>query len=69
MFNNPEMDFVDPEALEAWERLRSGIGTDIDMLLLKHETAEMYLRSARNLSQRKAHDLANDKYFWEALVH
>ncbi len=69
MFKNSEMDFVDPEAVEAWERLSKGEGTDIDKLLLKHETAEMYLRKEKGYTQRKAHNRANDKYFWEALAH
>jgi len=61
-------DFQDPQALAAWRRLSQGRGTGADMVLLKHETAEMYLRS-KGYSQFDAHNRVNDRYGWEYSVH
>ncbi|GIW99632.1 MAG: hypothetical protein KatS3mg111_2965 [Pirellulaceae bacterium] len=38
------------------------------MLLLKHETAEMWLRQVKGLSYEEAHRLANQKYNWQKII-
>ena len=35
------------------------------MLLLKHETAEMWLRRVNGMSYQDAHRLANEKFNWK----
>jgi hypothetical protein len=53
LFKNPEWTGVDGEIAAAWHRLRTGRGTEVDKLLLKHETAEMWLRRVKVWITRK----------------
>ncbi len=54
----------DPEIANAWHRLRTGQKYDLDILLLKHETAEMYLRG-RGYDYSPAHRRANKHWNWQ----
>ncbi|MCL6508795.1 MAG: hypothetical protein K6T59_17430, partial [Bryobacteraceae bacterium] len=65
LFNNPEWTGADAEIAAAWHRLRTGRGTDVDRLLLKHETAEMFLRRRYGLDYCEAHRRANQHWNWE----
>ena len=77
VFNNPEHTPHKPTA-EAWERLSQGQATEHDLLLLKHETAEMYYNDwipknpekyNEKFAPLSSHDIANTKgYNWEAGV-
>jgi hypothetical protein len=63
LFNNAE--FVPDELIAAaWHRLRTGRGNAIDRLLLKHETAEMWLRNSRGCDYWDAHRRANPRWNW-----
>lgn len=68
LFNNPQWTGADGEIAAAWHRLRTGRGTEVDKLLLKHETAEMWLQRVKGLSQEKAHRLARLKYDWQKII-
>jgi len=61
LFNNPEWTAADAEIAAAWHRLRTGRGTNLDRLLLKHETAEMFLRQRYGLDYWEAHRRANQQ--------
>ena len=47
---------------------RTGAADDVDKLLLKHETAEMWARLKKGLDYLDAHRLANKKFNWEQAV-
>lgn len=68
LFNNKEWTGADGEIAAAWHRLRTGRGTAADVLLLKHETAEMWLRSVKGISYTDAHWLANKKFNWQKII-
>jgi len=68
LFNNSDEFSADPAIARAWERLRTGNGISDDLLLLKHETAEMWLRNNKGLDYRDAHDAANEKFNWGITV-
>lgn len=69
LFNNPEWTGADPEIAAAWHRLRIGAGTQVDRLLLKHETAEMWLRRGRGLTYSQAHHRANQHWNWQRAIY
>ena len=68
LFNNPEWTGADGEIAAGWHRLRTGRGTAMDRLLLKHETAEMWFRRRILDSYRPAHQAANRHWNWETAV-
>jgi hypothetical protein len=68
VFNNREWTYADPRIAEAWHRLRTGRGTPVDKLLLKHETAEMWYRRRILDEYRAAHQAANRHWNWQALI-
>src|SRR5262249_4456119 len=68
LFNNPEWTGADNEIAAAWHRLRTGAGTSTDKLLLKHETAEMWLRARTEPSYLSAHTRANRKWNWQKAI-
>jgi hypothetical protein len=53
-----------PEIAAAWHRLRTGHETDVDKLLLKHETAEMWMRQVKGADYWEAHRRANQHWNW-----
>jgi hypothetical protein len=72
--NNDIPDFSpDPAIATAWNRMRSG-GSDLatrqrDMLLLKHEVAEMRIKQQYSgIEHTEAHRLANERYNWQQTV-
>jgi hypothetical protein len=67
LFSNPEF-HADPQIASAWNRLRSGAGTEADMLLLKHEAVEMYSASKHGLSQTEAHRRATELFDWASTL-
>jgi len=53
----------------AWERMSEGKEIkQSDLILLNHEIYERELMNDKGLSYRAAHDLANEKYNWEAAL-
>lgn len=52
----------------AWHRLRTGRGTDVDKMLLKHETPEMWLRAYKLPDYMDAHRAASQRCDWENLL-
>ena len=68
LFNNKEWTGADGEIAASWHRLRTGRGNSTDMLLLKHETAEMWLRRVNGMSYQDAHRLANEKFNWQKII-
>ncbi len=68
LFRNPEWTDADPEIAAAWHRLRTGRGTATDLLLLKHETAEMWYRANVNNDYSPAHARANRHWNWQRAV-
>ncbi len=68
LFKNPEWTGADAEIAAAWHRLRTGRGTEVDRLLLKHETAEMFLRQRYGLDYLDAHRRANRNWNWERAI-
>lgn len=52
---------------DAWQRLVARQGTDEDVVFLQHEKEEHDLME-QGLSQREAHEKADEKYNWWALV-
>jgi hypothetical protein len=68
LFNNKEWTDADGEIAAAWHRLRTGRGDATDMLLLKHETLEMWLRRVKGLSYQEAHRLANNRFNWQKII-
>jgi hypothetical protein len=62
---SPEWTGADGEIAAAWHRLRTGRGTDTDKLLLKHETAKMWLRTKKGLDYSAAHNAANQRWNWQ----
>ncbi len=68
LFNNPEWLGPDGNIAAAWHRLRTGRGTDVDKMLLKHETAEMWLRAHKLPDYMDAHRAANQRWDWEKLL-
>jgi len=68
LFRNPGWD-PDPEIAAAWHRLRTGAGTETDRLLLKHETAEMWVRENTDLvDYASSHEKANSHWNWQEAV-
>ncbi len=60
---------ADPAIATAWQRLRTGAGTDSDKLLLKHEVAEIWLKKNNpGISHTEAHRLANARANWEDTI-
>lgn len=52
----------------AWQRLTEGKGTDIDVLMLKHEYLELTQMRLHGYNYDKAHNIANQTYnWWDAL--
>jgi hypothetical protein len=68
LFNNPEWTGADSDIAAAWHRLRTGRGTEVDRLLLKHETAEMWMRRARGADYWEAHRRANQHWNWQRAI-
>ncbi len=54
----------DPDQAQAWQRLTEGRGTDLDVLMLKHELEELTLMRRRGYNYDEAHEKANRKYNW-----
>ena len=69
-YNNPGQVITqqyDPDIniAEAWTRLRSGNPTDLDIILLRHEYAEMrYYQSHPGSTYAEAHEAANEVANW-----
>jgi len=68
LFNNPEWTGADSEIAAAWHRLRTGRGTEVDRLLLKHETAEMWMRKVKGADYWEAHRRANQHWNWQRTI-
>lgn len=68
LFNNPKFD-ADPEIAAAWHRLRTGAGTEADMILLKHEAVEMYAQTKHGLTQAQAHARATELFDWASTIN
>jgi len=69
LFSNSEWTGADPAIATAWQRLRTGRATAEDVLLLKHEVAEIWLRQNTSLAREEAHRRANKHYNWEFTVN
>ena len=66
--NNKEWTGADSYIAAAWHRLLTGSGTDVDKLLLKHETAEIWFRKNINSNPRTGHQKANNHWHWQEVV-
>ncbi len=56
----------DAEIAQAFERLKRGEHTDIDILLLNHELLELtYIKNKKYNIYEVAHKMANKKYNWQ----
>jgi hypothetical protein len=53
---------------EAWTRMASGQGTEIDEVLLRHEVFESDLVVNQGMNQPDAHQLAQERYPWSVLI-
>lgn len=53
---------------EAWTRMASGQGTDIDEVLLRHEGFESDLVVNQGMNQPDAHQLPQERYPWSVLI-
>ncbi|MBC6479434.1 MAG: hypothetical protein GDA56_18325 [Hormoscilla sp. GM7CHS1pb] len=53
---------------EAWNRMASGQGNDLDEVLLRHEVFESDLVVNQGMSQPDAHNLAQARYPWSILI-
>jgi len=64
-----EHEFVpDINMAQAWKRIASGEGTDIDEIFLRHEIFESDLVVNQGMNQRDAHELAQGRYPWSILL-
>lgn len=54
-----------PDIALAWEALEQGRGTELDVMLVKHELEELTIIENQGYDYIKAHLLANKKYPWE----
>jgi len=60
---------ADVDNAEAWLRLRSGQGTDVDLVFLRHEVAEAaFMKVHPGATYREAHAHANAIANWEQLM-
>jgi hypothetical protein len=66
LFSNAEFD-ADGLIAATWHRLRTGPPNAIDRMLLKHETAEMWLRN-RGFGYSEAHWRVNQRWNWAKLA-
>ncbi len=58
--------YPDVEIAQAFERLKRGEHTDIDILLLNHELLELtYIKNKKYNIYETAHKMANKKYNWQ----
>jgi len=53
---------------EAWNRMASGQGNDLDEVLLRHEVFESDLVVNQGMNQPDAHNLAQARYPWSILI-
>ena len=67
LFNNPKFE-ADEEIAAAWHRLRTSRHTANDILLLKHEIAEIWFMRFKGISQAAAHRAANKKFNWQSTL-
>jgi RHS repeat-associated protein len=67
LFNNPKFE-ADEEIAAAWHRLRTSRHTANDILLLKHEIAEIWFMRFKGMSQAVAHRAANKKFNWQSTL-
>lgn len=58
----------DSRMAEAWNRMASGQGTELDEILLRHEILESGLVINRGMSQSEAHELVQQRYPWSILI-
>jgi hypothetical protein len=58
----------DLDMAEAWRRMARGKGTSVDEMLLRHEILESALILDRGITQKQAHDIAQQRYPWSELL-
>jgi hypothetical protein len=58
----------DLDMAEAWRRMARGEGTSVDEVLLRHEILESALILDRGITQKQAHDIAQERYPWSELL-
>lgn len=58
----------DCDQSDAWDRLFQGKGTETDVEMLKHEYVELTQMKLYGYDYEKAHEIANSKHNWWAMV-
>lgn len=69
-FSNGTIRRFDPDfdQAQAWDRLTKGKGTATDIEMLKHEYVELTQMRIHGYDYETAHDIANSKHNWWAMV-
>ena len=59
--------FSDYDQAQAWDRLSQGRGTEVDLVLLRHEYVELTQMRLHDYDYETAHEIANARHNWWAI--